>query len=123
MSLRRFMSFIISYPGHEELELALIRAYEATGEEKLLNLAIYFIEERGVKRPEGHYFDVEAAASGQPPRVGPGRGPPYSYHQADRPIREMESIEGHAVRAMFVKFCSFCIGILINIHKSFFTCF
>lgn len=86
------------------MELALIKAYEVTGEESLLNLAKYFIEERGTKRPEGHYFDLEAAASGQPPRVGPGRGPPYSYHQADRPAREMESIEGHAVRAMFVMF-------------------
>ena len=68
----------------------------------LKDLAKYFIEERGQARPEGHYYDIEAHARGDPPRPGPGHGPPYSYHQADRPIREMMSIEGHSVRAMCV---------------------
>ncbi|KAI5121775.1 hypothetical protein M0805_009586 [Coniferiporia weirii] len=89
------------YPGHEEIELALVRAYDATGDEALLRLANYFIGERGTHRPEGHYYDIEAKARGEPPRPGPGHGPPYSYHQADRPIRQMASVEGHSVRAMY----------------------
>ncbi len=35
------------YPGHQELELALIRAWHATGKRKFLDLATYFIDERG----------------------------------------------------------------------------
>lgn len=79
-----------------------MRAFERTGDGSLLALARYFIEERGQRGPEGHYFDLEAKARGVPPRPGPGHGPPYSYHQADRPIRELASVEGHAVRAMYV---------------------
>jgi len=36
------------YPGHPEIELALIRLYEVTGEERYLSLAGYFVNERGV---------------------------------------------------------------------------
>lgn len=79
-----------------------MRAFERTGDGSLLALARYFIEERGQRRPEGHYYDLEARARGVPPRPGPGHGPPYSYHQADKPIREIASVEGHAVRAMYV---------------------
>lgn len=65
-------------------------------------LANYFIEERGQRRPEGHYFDIEAAARGEPPNPGPAPrdAPKYSYHQADRPVREVKEVEGHSVRAM-----------------------
>ena len=44
------------YPGHEEIELALVKMYEATNEERYLKLAKYFIDERG-KKP--YYFDIE----------------------------------------------------------------
>ena len=94
--------FSLSYPGHEEIELALVKAYEVTSEVWLLDLARYFIEQRGRQRPEGHYFDVEAKERGEQPRPGPGHGPPYSYHQADKPITGMTEINGHAVRAMSV---------------------
>ncbi|KAJ3557482.1 hypothetical protein NM688_g1450 [Phlebia brevispora] len=91
------------YPGHQELELALLKAYEQLGDRALLELANYFIEERGQPRPQGLYFDVEARARGEPPNPGPSpKGAPrYSYHQADRPVREMRSVEGHSVRAMY----------------------
>ena len=55
------------YPGHPEVELALLRLYEKTGDKKHLDLARYFIEERG--NPKGqygqHYYDVEAEARGE----------------------------------------------------------
>ncbi|THH06468.1 hypothetical protein EW145_g4069 [Phellinidium pouzarii] len=103
--LMKFMKYINSVfgleKGHEEIELALVRAYDITGDDTLLTLAHYFISERGTHRPEGHYYDIEASARGEPPRPGPGHGPPYSYHQADRQIQHMRSIEGHSVRAMY----------------------
>jgi len=55
------------YPGHPEIELALLRLYEKTGDVKHLSLARYFIEERG--NPKGqygrHYYDVESEARGE----------------------------------------------------------
>ena len=45
------------YPGHEELELALCKLYELTGDEKALKLAKYFIDERG---QEPNFFVEEA---------------------------------------------------------------
>jgi DUF1680 family protein len=54
------------YAGHPEIELALLRLYEKTGEPKHLALARYFIEERG--NPTGqdgrHYYDVEFETRG-----------------------------------------------------------
>src|SRR5512136_1441525 len=49
------------YPGHEELELALVKLYRATNEKRYLDLARYFIDERG-RQP--HYYDLEARARG-----------------------------------------------------------
>lgn len=56
------------YPGHPEIELALLRLYKVTGDEKHLKLARFFIEERG--NPTGgkggrHYYDVEAEERGE----------------------------------------------------------
>ena len=54
------------YPGHPEIELALLRLYEKTKTPEHLALARYFIEERG--NPTGqdgkHYYDVEGEARG-----------------------------------------------------------
>jgi DUF1680 family protein len=59
---------IPGYPGHPEIELALLRLYKISGDEKHLKLAKFFIEERG--NPTGgnekrHYYDVEAEARGE----------------------------------------------------------
>ncbi len=35
------------YPGHEEIELALIKLYQVTGEKRYASLAKYFVDERG----------------------------------------------------------------------------
>ena len=45
------------YPGHEIAEMALARLYEATGEEKYLDLCRFFLDQRGTKP---YYFDEEA---------------------------------------------------------------
>lgn len=85
------------YCGHEEIELALVRLFRATGERRYLNLAKYFIDERG-RQP--HYFDQEAAARGADPAQF--RHGTYEYNQSHKPVREQERVVGHAVRAMYL---------------------
>ncbi len=85
------------YSGHEEIELALMKLFHATGEERYLRLSHYFIEERG-RRPL--YFDLETQARGENPadyEMGT-----YEYNQSHRPVREQREIVGHAVRAMYL---------------------
>ncbi len=87
------------YPGHPELELALVKLWEVTGEERYLRLAAYFVDTRGT---EPLYFREEEKLRG-----GGGYyfadGPlGYAYCQADRPVREQTEAEGHAVRAMYL---------------------
>jgi DUF1680 family protein len=92
------------YPGHPELELALVRLYHATGNERYLQLAKFFIDERGVSTPEKpHYYDVEARVRGEDPAKFWARS--YEYNQSHKPIREQEKVVGHAVRAMYL-FCA-----------------
>lgn len=88
------------YPGHPELEPALVKLYRATGEERYLELAEYFINERG-RRP--HYFDAEFSARGEDPK-GELRGEhqPHDWIQAHVPVREQTTAEGHAVRGMYL---------------------
>lgn len=88
------------YPGHEEIELALYKLYKVTNDEKYINLLKYFVYERG-KQP--HYWNSEA----EDRKDGRGipsdkKGLPYSYYQAHKPILEQDTVEGHAVRAMYL---------------------
>ncbi len=53
------------YPGHPELELALVRLFHATGDSRYLNLSRYFVDERG---QQPHYYDQEAHERGEDPR-------------------------------------------------------
>lgn len=90
------------YPGHEIAEMALVRLYEATGEEKYLALSRLFLDRRG---GEPHLFDGERRAgalrkgSAFQPDADPGR---YAYYQAHRPVREQDEAVGHAVRAVYL---------------------
>lgn len=72
-------------PGHEEIELALVKLYQATGEKKYLDFSEWLLDERG----KG---------------LGANNGEPWdaAYHQDDKPVREMTDIAGHAVRAMYL---------------------
>jgi DUF1680 family protein len=55
------------YPGHPEIELALLRLYNVTQDPRHLELSRFFIEERGNPKGEQgrHYFDVEADCRGE----------------------------------------------------------
>lgn len=85
------------YGGHPEIELALVKLHRATGERRYLELARYFVDERG-RRP--HYYDQEAAARGPGDHFRFARD--YSYMQAHRPLREQTEVTGHAVRGMYL---------------------
>lgn len=92
------------YCGHEEIELALVKLYRATGEDRYLRLALYFVDERGT---QPYYFDLEAEARGTPGYFEGHRthGPLRSareYNQAHLPVREQTEVVGHAVRAMYL---------------------
>lgn len=98
---------IHGYPGHPEIELALLRLHSVTGNPKHLALARYFIDERG--NPKGvdgrHFYAWEAEQRGEHPYKRPNSYPmiySYWYQQAHLPIVEQESVEGHAVRAMYL---------------------
>lgn len=85
------------YCGHEEIELALVKLYRATGEKRYLKLAQYFVDERG-RKP--HYFDIEARRRGEDPAHFRFRT--YEYNQSHLPVREQSVVTGHAVRAMYL---------------------
>jgi len=85
------------YPGHEEIELALVKLYRATGRKKYLRLSKYFIDERG-RRP--HYFEVEAKARGD--RLDANWASTYAYNQAHLPVCRQSDAVGHAVRAGYL---------------------
>ncbi|MDQ0745081.1 DUF1680 family protein [Clavibacter sp. B3I6] len=96
---------IRGYDGHEEIELALVKLAAATGERRYLELASYFVEERGT---EPYFFDLEAERRGTPGYFGgqfsgdahPGRT--REYLQAHAPVRDQHEAVGHSVRAMYL---------------------
>ena len=85
------------YPGHEEIELALVKLARVTKERRYLDLAKYFIDERGAKP---HYFELEAAARDEDPAATKRKA--HDYFQAHLPVREQTTAEGHAVRAGYL---------------------
>ncbi|MEH7119821.1 beta-L-arabinofuranosidase domain-containing protein [Neobacillus vireti] len=90
------------YDGHQEIELALIKLYEVTSNEKYLRLSQYFLEERG-KKP--HFYEEEFEIRGRThhwPDSWMIRNKEYS--QAHKPVSEQDRAVGHAVR--FVYMCT-----------------
>ncbi len=85
------------YPGHPELEMALVTLYRETGNEQYLKLSKFFIDERG---HEPHYFDIEARERGDDPDEFWAQT--YRYCQAHAPLREQTEATGHSVRACYL---------------------
>ena len=71
-------------PGHEEIELALIKLYNLTENEKYLKLCTFFIDNRG------NSTDKEYP------------GVAHKYSQSHLPVREQKTAEGHCVRACYL---------------------
>lgn len=87
------------YPGHQEIELALVKLYHVTGVERYKNLAKYFIDQRGVG--ENYFLEEEKRENHQ--RIFPEfRGYDPKYSQSHIPVREQLTAEGHAVRAVYM---------------------
>ena len=71
-------------PGHEELELALFKLYRLRGDRKYLDLAMFFLNERGKKNEN----DVDWCYE--------------NYNQSHQPVRQQRTAEGHCVRACYL---------------------
>jgi len=68
-------------PGHQEIEIGLVKLYRLTGEKKYLDLARFFLDQRGNK--EGHQL--------------------YGFYSQDHlPVRQQKEAVGHAVRAGYM---------------------
>jgi DUF1680 family protein len=88
-----------AYPGHQEIELALVKLYKVTGNEKYLKLSKYFIDERG---KEPYYFDIEAKKRGNVLHYPEFAKFDRKYAQTHLPVRQQTTAEGHAVRAVYM---------------------
>ncbi len=78
--------------GHQEVEIGLVKLYRITGNEDYLNLAKYFLDQRGTDLklkiyPKGHRFSIY----NEPTQI-----------QAHKPVLEQKEAVGHAVRAMYM---------------------
>lgn len=67
---------IEKYPGHQEIEIGLIKLYRITGQQKYLDLAKFFLDVRG---PDGE-----------------------EYNQAHEKVTDQDEAVGHAVRALYM---------------------
>ena len=94
-------SKLSGYPGHQEIELALVRLYRATNNDKYLKLSQFFINARG-KRP--HYFDVEREknAPGVFENMVKEFDHFFEYNQSHKPVRKQDKAVGHSVRAVYM---------------------
>ncbi len=73
-------------PGHEEIELALVKLYYTTGKKKYLELAKFFIDNKGMNDLDKNGYYPWATAA---------------YSQDHLPVRQQTTAEGHSVRAMY----------------------
>jgi DUF1680 family protein len=81
-------------PGHEEIELALVKLYRVTGDRKYLDEATFFLEQRGrPHNPPLHEFPL-----GDPFRMYND----LAYRQDHKPVVEETKAVGHAVRATYL---------------------
>lgn len=86
------------YPGHEVLELALIKLYDVTKDRKYIEFAEYLINQRGQKPL---YFEEEIKKYGNN-FIWKDSYTRFQYYQAGIPVRDQKVAEGHAVRAVYL---------------------
>ncbi|MDO4620128.1 MAG: glycoside hydrolase family 127 protein [Lachnospiraceae bacterium] len=84
-------------PGHQEIEIGLLKLYHVTGEERYLRLAEYFLEERG-KNPD---FFREEAARRDWTHFGMDPEDTY-YNQSYDTVYNQKDAVGHSVRAVYM---------------------
>ncbi|WP_338843768.1 glycoside hydrolase family 127 protein [Citrobacter europaeus] len=91
------------YPGHPEIELALMRLYEVTQEPRYQALARFFLEERG---QQPYYYDIEFAKRGGTWHWD-NWGEAWmvkdkAYTHAHKPLAQQSEAVGHAVRSVYL---------------------
>lgn len=86
------------YDGHPIIEMALMRLYSITKDEKHLKLAKYFVDERG---QSPLYLEEECKKYNRPFKWEKSYFK-YMYYQAGMPVREQKTAEGHAVRGLYL---------------------
>ncbi len=74
-------------PGHQEIELGLVKLYKVTGESMYLDLADFFLKQRGHKKYDPSSMDMWQNGS---------------YWQDHKPVSEQTEAVGHAVRAAYM---------------------
>jgi len=75
-------------PGHEVVEMGLVKLYRITGKEKYLQTAKFFVEQRG------HYKGYDSTSKDEWKNG--------MYWQDDKPVVDQTEAEGHAVRAGYL---------------------
>jgi DUF1680 family protein len=100
--------------GHQEVELALIKLYRATGERRYLELSRFFLDERGYAHgTERKPFDPATAIEPPKPQGPQTQEQRRAYFQArlrvrngrmqdHKPVVEQHEAVGHAVRAGYM---------------------
>ncbi|BEJ01652.1 hypothetical protein CcaverHIS631_0603340 [Cutaneotrichosporon cavernicola] len=95
------------YPGHPELELAMLRRYERTQDLAHLAFAHYLLSARGQAREDQNgllYFEYDAGVREDP--VYPETMEAIwdvGYHQSHKPIVEQDDILSHSVRDLYLQ--------------------
>ncbi len=104
-----------SAPGHQEIELALVRLYRTTGNEKYLKLAKFFLDIRGDKNAKG-YNDYLIKAKIFSDSTSSTK---LEYNQTHKKPIEQDEAVGHAVRATYMYSAMTDIAALTN-NKNYF---
>lgn len=73
-------------PGHPEIELALVKLFEVTGEKRYLELSKFFIDNHGANSKDKELYP----------------GCRLLYNQDEKPLRERDTVDGHCVRALYL---------------------
>lgn len=86
------------YPGHEEIEIALLKLYRATGNQKYLKLSEYFVSQRGVKPL---YFQIEREKRNNK-LYWENFDMDEKYYQIHQLAKDQRIPVGHAVRGVYL---------------------
>ena len=102
----KFASHIVSefmdsdvIPGHEEVEIGLLRLYRVTGKKEYLKMAARFLDSRG-KDPK--WFEKHTPDTGTVYGIYNLDPKDNVYNQSDMPVLEQKTSRGHAVRMLYL---------------------
>ncbi len=101
---------IESPPGHQEIELALPRLYEVTGDRKYMDLAKFFLDIRGKTTRKG-YKEYVSQSENKLPWLDSER---FKYNQTHQLVINQKEAVGHAVRATYMYSAMADIGVFFN---------